>query len=73
MDLLDFDIILGMTWSSPYHTIINYNAKTMTLTIPKKDKLQWARAYKAKMVRITLFFWAKNFVGKGCLAFLSHL
>lgn len=34
LDMLDFDIILGMTWLSPYHVVLNYNAKTLTLEIP---------------------------------------
>lgn len=31
LDMLDFDVILGMTWSSPCHGVINLYAKTVTL------------------------------------------
>lgn len=40
LDMIDFNIILRMTWVSPYHAILNYNAKTMTLEVPEMDKLE---------------------------------
>lgn len=30
-DMLDFYIILAMTLLSPYHVVLNFNVKTMTL------------------------------------------
>ncbi|XP_070057348.1 uncharacterized protein [Nicotiana tomentosiformis] len=32
--MVDFDVILGMYWLSPYHTILDYHAKTVTLDMP---------------------------------------
>ena len=40
LDMLDFDVILGMTWLFPYHTILNCNAKTETLAMPGMDGLE---------------------------------
>ncbi|XP_049348112.1 uncharacterized protein LOC125812663 [Solanum verrucosum] len=34
LDMVDFDVILGMDWLSPYHTILNCHAKTVTLAMP---------------------------------------
>lgn len=39
LDILDFNVILE-TWLSPHHTILNYNAKIMTLARPGMNKLE---------------------------------
>ncbi|XP_070046724.1 uncharacterized protein [Nicotiana tomentosiformis] len=33
LDMMDFDVILGMDWLSPYHAILHCHAKTMTLVM----------------------------------------
>ncbi|XP_070020579.1 uncharacterized protein [Nicotiana sylvestris] len=33
LDMVDFDVILGMDWMSPYHAILDCHAKTMTLDL----------------------------------------
>ncbi|XP_070034476.1 uncharacterized protein [Nicotiana tomentosiformis] len=37
---IDFDVILGMDWLSPYHAILDCHAKTMTLAIPGLPRLK---------------------------------
>ncbi|XP_070050713.1 uncharacterized protein [Nicotiana tomentosiformis] len=32
--MIDFDVILGMDWLSPYHAILDCHAKTVTLAMP---------------------------------------
>ncbi|WMV46513.1 hypothetical protein MTR67_039898 [Solanum verrucosum] len=34
LDILDFDVILGMYWLSPYHAVLDCFAKTVTLARP---------------------------------------
>ncbi|XP_070002869.1 uncharacterized protein [Nicotiana sylvestris] len=34
LDMVDFDVILGMDWLSPYHVILDCHAKTVTLALP---------------------------------------
>ncbi|XP_070034382.1 uncharacterized protein [Nicotiana tomentosiformis] len=34
LDMVDFDVILGMDWMSPYHTILDCHAKTLNLVLP---------------------------------------
>lgn len=33
LNIVEFDGILGMDWLSPYHVILNYHAKTITLAM----------------------------------------
>ena len=40
LDMIDFDIILGMTWLSPYNVVLNCNTKFVTLEIPGREKLE---------------------------------
>ncbi|KAH0682648.1 hypothetical protein KY289_020400 [Solanum tuberosum] len=41
LDMTDFDIILGMTWLSPYYAVLNCNTKSITLEISGREKLEW--------------------------------
>ena len=72
-EMVDFDVILGMTWLSPNFAILDCNAKTVTLAKPGTDPLVWEGDYTSNSVRIISFLRAKKMVSKGCLAFLAHL
>ncbi|XP_070011393.1 uncharacterized protein [Nicotiana sylvestris] len=39
-DMVDFDVILGMDWLSPYHVILDCHAKTMNLALPGLPHLE---------------------------------
>ena len=41
LEMVDFDVILGMTWLSPNFAILDCNAKTVTLAKPGIDPLVW--------------------------------
>ena len=73
LEMVDFDVILGMTWLSPNFAILDCNAKTVTLAKLEKDPLVWEGDYTSTPVRIISFLHAKKMVRKGCLAFLAHL
>ena len=33
LDMINFDVILGMDWIAPYHVVLDYFAKTVTLAL----------------------------------------
>ena len=66
LDMTEFDIILGMTWLSPYYVVLNCNTKFVTLEIPKREKLEWEGVYKPKQAKIISSIWARKLVGQGC-------
>ncbi|XP_070004805.1 uncharacterized protein [Nicotiana sylvestris] len=39
--MVDFDVILGMDWLSPYHSILDNHAKVVTLAMPGLPRLEW--------------------------------
>ena len=73
LEMVDFEVILGMTWLSPNFAILDCNAKTVTLAKPETNPLVWEGDYTSTPVRIISFIRAKRMVRKGCLAFLAHL
>ena len=73
LEMVYFDVILGMDWLSPNFAILDCNAKTATLAKPRTDPLVWEGDYISTLVCIMSFFRAKRMVSKGCLAFLAYL
>ena len=73
LEMIDFDVILDMTWLSPNFSILDCKAKTVPLTKPGIDPLVWEGDYTSTPVRIISFLRAKRMVSKGCLDFLAHL
>ena len=41
LGMVDFDVILGMDWLSPYHAVLDCNAKTVTLAMPGVPRVEW--------------------------------
>lgn len=39
LHMTDFDIILGISWFSPYYVVLNCKFKIVTLYIPDREKL----------------------------------
>ncbi|WMV32257.1 hypothetical protein MTR67_025642 [Solanum verrucosum] len=73
LDMVNFDVILDMTWLSPYHIVSNYNSKTTTLEILSRDKLEWEGLYRPKPLNIISYIRVRRLVGTCCLAYLAHL
>ena len=73
LEMVDFDVIFGMTWLSPNFAILDCNAKTVTLAKPGTDPLVWEGDYTSTPFCIISILHTKIMVIKGCLAFLAHL
>ena len=56
LEMVDFDVILAMTWLSPNFAILDCNAKSMTLAKPGTDSLVWEGDYISTPVRIISLF-----------------
>ena len=41
LDIVDFDVILGMDWLSPYPAILICHAMTVTLVMPGIPIVEW--------------------------------
>ncbi|XP_070020132.1 uncharacterized protein [Nicotiana sylvestris] len=41
LDMIDFEVIIGMDWLSSYHAILDCHAKIVTLVMPNLPRLEW--------------------------------
>ncbi|XP_070045365.1 uncharacterized protein [Nicotiana tomentosiformis] len=73
LDMVDFEVILGMDWLSPYHAILDCYAKTVTLAMPEFPRLEWRGSSVGTSSRVISFLKARHMVEKGCLAYLAFV
>ena len=71
--MVDFDVILGMYWLSPYHAILDFNAKTLTLTMPGVTRVEWKSVSGSYPSKVISFICAQRLVEKGCLSYLAFI
>ncbi|XP_070022984.1 uncharacterized protein [Nicotiana sylvestris] len=71
LDMVDFDIILGMDWLPPYHAILDCHAKMLTLAFPGLPRLEWRGTPGHSPSRVISYVNARRMVEKGCLAYLD--
>ncbi|XP_070020467.1 uncharacterized protein [Nicotiana sylvestris] len=65
LDLTDFEVLLGMDWLSPYHSILDCHAKTITLAIPELPRLEWKGFSISTASQVISFLKARHMVEKG--------
>ncbi|XP_070017416.1 uncharacterized protein [Nicotiana sylvestris] len=68
--MINFEIILGMDWLSPYHVVQDYHAKTVTLAMSGLPGLEWKGSTVDTSSRVISFLKAQQMVEKGCLAYV---
>ncbi|XP_070003258.1 uncharacterized protein [Nicotiana sylvestris] len=73
LDMIDFEIILGMDWLSPYHAVLDCYAKTVTLAVPGLPRLEWKGSTVDTSSRVISFLKARQMVEKGFLAYLAYV
>ena len=73
LDMVDFDVILGMDWLYPYHAILDCHAKTVTLALPDLPRLEWRGTSGHCTRSVISYVKARHMVEKGCLAYLAYV
>ncbi|XP_070054787.1 uncharacterized protein [Nicotiana tomentosiformis] len=73
LSMVNFDVILGMDWLSPYHAILDCHAKTVTLSMPRLPRLEWRGTLDYVPSRVVSFLKARRKVEKGRNAYLAYL
>ena len=53
--MVDFDVILGMDGLTPYHAIVDYFSKTVTLASLSVPKIAWKGALHSDPKRIVSY------------------
>ncbi|XP_070032325.1 uncharacterized protein [Nicotiana tomentosiformis] len=73
LNMIDFEVILGMDWLSPYHAILDCHDKTITLAMPEIPRLEWKGSLVSTASRVISFLKARYMVEKGCLAYIAYV
>ncbi|XP_070025789.1 uncharacterized protein [Nicotiana sylvestris] len=73
LDMVDFDVIFGMDWLSPYHSILDCHAKTVTLALSGLARLEWRGTPSHSTIKVISYMKARCMVEKGCLAYLAYV
>ncbi|XP_070006021.1 uncharacterized protein [Nicotiana sylvestris] len=73
LDMVDFDIILGMDWLSPQYVILDCHAKTVTLAMPGIPRIEWSGTFDHTPSRVISFLKAQHMVEKGCAAYFAYV
>ncbi|XP_070004636.1 uncharacterized protein [Nicotiana sylvestris] len=71
--MVDYDVILGMDWLSPYHTTLDCHAKTVTLAMSGLLRLEWRGTLDYAPSKVVSFLKAQRIVEKGCDAYLAFM
>ncbi|XP_070041134.1 uncharacterized protein [Nicotiana tomentosiformis] len=72
LDMTDFEVILGMDWLSPYHAILDFHTKTITLVMPEFSRLEWKGSSGSTSSWVISFLKAQH-IGEEGLFGLSSL
>ncbi|XP_070004887.1 uncharacterized protein [Nicotiana sylvestris] len=73
LSMVDFDVILGMDWLSPCHTVLDCHAKTMTLVMPGLTQIEWRGSLDYVPSKVISYLKTQRMVGKGCLSYLAFV
>ncbi|XP_069145670.1 uncharacterized protein [Solanum lycopersicum] len=73
LEMIYFDVILGMDWLSSYHTILNCHAKTITLAMPGIPIVECRGTLSYPSKGVISFLKARQLVQRGSLAYLAHI
>lgn len=71
LDILDFNIILGMDWLARHHTGLDFYAKIVILVIPRMSPVIWQGSISWVPTGIVSYIRAWRLISKGCSAYLA--
>ncbi|XP_069143489.1 uncharacterized protein [Solanum lycopersicum] len=73
LGMVVFDVILGMDCLSPYHVVLDFNAKTVTLALPGFPRVEWNSASSSYPSKVISFIRSQIMVERGCLSYLAFI
>ncbi|XP_070046500.1 uncharacterized protein [Nicotiana tomentosiformis] len=72
LNMVDFEVILGMDWLSSCHAILDCHDKTVMLMMPRLPRLEW-KGSVGHSPKVISFLKAQWMIEKGCLAYLAFV
>ena len=73
LDILEFDVILGMDWLSSNHAVLDCYEKTVMLTLPDKTILKCQGDRRPTLPHLISTVSAKRLLNWGCQGYLAYV
>lgn len=73
LDMLDFDIILGINWLSMYHAKMDCYAKIIILKMTNNDKVKLKKERNMMFNGLILMMTARKLIRKRCEDFIAYV
>ncbi|XP_070035732.1 uncharacterized protein [Nicotiana tomentosiformis] len=71
LDMIDFDMFMGMDWLSSCYAIVDFHAKIVKFEIPKRTQFYSKKGQVPKICKVVSFMKAQRLLKKGCLSLLA--
>lgn len=71
LDMIDFYLIFGMDWLSPYNVFLYCQANIIDLVMMGVVSLEWKGTLNLYTKGIMLFLRSQQMIEKGCLSYLE--
>ena len=73
LEILEFDVILGMDWLSAHHAVLDCFNKVVTLSIPGKLVIRYQGDYSVVSPCLISALTARKMLAKGCQGILTYV
>ncbi|XP_070054390.1 uncharacterized protein [Nicotiana tomentosiformis] len=73
LNMVYFEVILGMDWLSMHHSILDSHAMTLTLAMPGLPSQEWRDSLSHTPSRVISFLKAQRIVENRCLEYLAFV
>ena len=73
LDILEFDVILGMDWLSSNYAVLDCYEKTVMLILPYKTVLRYQRDRRPTLPFLISAVSAKRLINRGCQGYLAYI
>ncbi|XP_075110082.1 uncharacterized protein LOC142181216 [Nicotiana tabacum] len=73
LEMVDFDVIMGMDWLSSCYAMLDCHAKIVRFQFPNEEVLEWKGSSASLVGKFISYLKAQRMIGKGCLTYLAHI
>ncbi|XP_033509762.2 uncharacterized protein [Nicotiana tomentosiformis] len=73
LEMVDFDVIMGMDCLSSCYVMLDCRAKIVKFQFPNEEVLDWKGSSASLVGKFISYLKAQRMISKGCLAYLAHI